>query len=411
MAASLPPPLSSPPWSSRTKRIVVLIVLVIGGILLWQVADVLPILIVSAVLSFLLYPLVDSLERVFGGRRMLAIFAAFLFVFLLFVVAVLVIFPSLFRELQAFLDNLPTVIEEARASLELSLNQPITILGQTVVPLEQINQFFAASQNGETPQNIDLIGTAQAFVGSLTGPAFSIVGTAFRALINVIFLMTLIFYMLRDGRRFYNAIVEFTLPGYRDDARRLLYELGQVWNAYLRGQLLLSLFIGVVVFIVATILGVPNPLVLGLISGVLEFVPNLGPLLALIPAALLALVSQSSTLPFLEGPTFALVVIVVWTVIQNVEAIILVPRIMGGSLNLHPVVVIVGVLAGASFGGALGVVLAAPVIASGRLLGHYIYGKVIDQSVFPAAPAEIMMPPKPSMLNAVRQGVERLFGR
>ena len=411
MAASLPPPISSPPWSSRTKRIVVLIGLVIAAFLLWQVADVLPILVVSAVLSFLLYPLVDVLDRGLGGRRILAIFVTFAFVFLLFVVALLVIFPSLFREVQTFINSLPDVIEQARASIELSLSQPITILGQTIVPAEQINQFFATSESGEPVQNLDLIGTAQTFVASLTGPAFSIVGSAFRGLINLIFLLTLMFYLLRDGRRFYTALVEFAQPSYRDDVRRLLYELGQVWNAYLRGQLLLSLFIGVVVFIAATVLGVPNPLVLGLISGLLEFVPNLGPLLALIPAALLALVSQSGTLPFLEGPTFALVVIVVWTVIQNVEAIILVPRIMGGSLNLHPVVVIVGVLAGASFGGAIGVILAAPVIASGRLLGHYVYGKVTEQAVFPPVPKEVMMPPKPSTINGIRHGIEKLFGR
>jgi predicted PurR-regulated permease PerM len=165
-----------------------------------------------------------------------------------------------------------------------------------------------------------------------------------------------------------------------------------------------------VVFVAATVLGVPNPLVLGLIAGVLEFVPNLGPLLALVPAALLALVSQSNTLPFLEGPTFALVVIIVWTLIQNVESLIIVPRVMGGSLNLHPVVVIVGVLAGASFAGALGVILAAPAIASVRLLLHYIYGKVTDQQVFPAVPAEVMLPPRPTFFGGVRRRFEDLFG-
>jgi predicted PurR-regulated permease PerM len=411
MAASLPPPISSPPWSSRTKRIVVLIGLLLGGILLWRVADVLPILVVSAVLSFLLKPVTDGLERAFGGRRGLAILVTFVLLFVLFIIALLLIFPTLFSELQDFINNLPALIEQVRASLDQTLSQPITIFGQQIVPLDQINQFLGTSQTGETPPNIDVAGTAQAFLASLSGPAFSIVGTAFRTLINLIFLITLMFYMLRDGRRFYNVLVEFASPNYRDDVRRLLYELGEIWNAYLRGQVILCLFIGVVVFIAATILGVRNPLVLGLISGVLEFVPSLGPFLAIIPAVLLALVSPSTTLPFLEGTTFALVVIVVWVIVQNIEAIILVPRIMGGSLNLHPVLIIVGLLAGASFGGALGVILAAPVIASARLLGHYVYGKVTDQQVFPPIPKEAMMPPKPPVLGGLRQRVEKLFGR
>jgi predicted PurR-regulated permease PerM len=403
--------MTSPPWSSRTKRIVVLITLLIGGILLWQVADVLPILVVAAVLTFLLNPLTNTLERTFGGRRGLSILVTFIFILILFAVALLVIFPTLFNELQNFIDTLPELIEEVRASAEEVLNQPIVLFGQVIIPAEQLDQFLGTPENGEALQSIDLIGAARSFMGSLTGPAFSIVGSAFRTIINLVFLLTLMFYLLRDNRRFYQALVEFTAPTYRDDVRRLLYELGQVWNAYLRGQLILCIFIGVVVFIAATALGVPNPLVLGLIAGVLEFVPNLGPLLALVPAALLALVSQSNTLPFLEGPTFALVVIVVWTLIQNIEALVIVPRVMGGSLNLHPVVVIVGVLAGASFAGALGVILAAPAIASVRLLLHYIYGKVTDQQVFPPLPARITpSPSRPSLLHGVRSRFEDLFG-
>lgn len=411
MIANLPPPISSPPWSSRTKRIVVLIGLLLAGILFWQVADVLPILVVASVLSFLLNPLTDSLERAFKGRRSLAILATFLIVFLLFIVALLVIFPSLFSELRQFIDTLPTVLAEAQASINVSLNQPINIFGQEVIPLQQIERFFGSSQTGETAPNVDILGTLQAFLSSLSGPAFSIVGTAFRTLINLIFLLTLLFYLLRDRQRFYDAVIDFTSPNYRNDARRLLYELGQVWNAYLRGQLILCVFIGVLVFICATILGVPNPLVLGLISGILEFVPNLGPFIALVPAALLALVSQSNTLPFLEGPTFALVVIIAWTVIQNIESLFIVPRVMGGSLNLHPVVVLIGVLAGASLGGALGVILAAPVIASVRLLGHYVYGKVTDQEVFPTTTKEALMPPKPPLLGEFRKRIRKITGR
>lgn len=409
MTLTPPPAITSPPWSSRVKRIVVLVCLAIGGIILWQVADVLPILVVAAVLTFLLNPLTNVLERSFGGRRGLAIVVTFIVVVLLFGVALLVIFPTLFNELQNFIDTLPELLEEVRVWLDQFLNQPIVLLGQTIVPAEQLGQFLGTPENGEAAQSIDLVSAARSFLGSLTGPAFSIVGSAFRTIINLIFLLTLMFYLLRDGRRFIDAVVEFTQPDYRNDARRLFYELGQVWNAYLRGQLILCVFIGVVVFFAATLLGVPNPLVLGLISGLLEFVPNLGPFMALVPAALLALVSQSSTLPFLEGPAFALVVIVVWTLIQNIESMIVVPRVMGGSLNLHPVVVIIGVLAGASFAGALGVVLAAPAIASVRLLLHYIYGKVTDQQVFATIPADAM-PPRPTLLGSIRQQFQDLLG-
>jgi predicted PurR-regulated permease PerM len=139
----------------------------------------------------------------------------------------------------------------------------------------------------------------------------------------------------------------------------------------------------------------PNPLILGLISGLLEFIPSIGSGLAIFPAALLALTGHSSTLPFLEGAPFAIVVIIVWAALQNIEAIILVPRIMGGSLNLHPLAVIVGILAGASLAGVLGIILAAPMVASLRVFGQYIYGKLMDRDPFP------LRQPRPQMRRDV----------
>lgn len=164
----------------------------------------------------------------------------------------------------------------------------------------------------------------------------------------------------------------------------MLYELGQVWNAYLRGQLTLALFMGVVVFTIATLIGMPNPLILGMISLLLEFIPSIGSGLAIFPAAILALTAQSSTFPGLQGLPFALTVVIIWALLQNIEAYILVPRIMGGSLNLHPIAVILGIIAGSSLAGVLGIILAAPTVASLRIFGQYIYGKLMDRDPFPA---------------------------
>jgi predicted PurR-regulated permease PerM len=140
---------------------------------------------------------------------------------------------------------------------------------------------------------------------------------------------------------------------------------------------------GLVSFIIASLLGGPNPLILGVLSGLLEFIPSIGSGLAIFPAALMALTSESATIPFLEGAPFAIVAVIAWATLQNVEAIILVPRVMGGSLNLHPFVVIVAIIAGASLAGVLGIILAAPMVASLRVFGQYIYGKLMDRDPFP----------------------------
>ena len=387
-----PPPVSSPGWSSRTKRTVVLISLLVAALIAWRLTEILPIIVIALVLAYLLYPIARLIDnRLLAGRKpkhtlsALAILLTFMLVLAFFAVIVVVVFPVLFQQMRDFLERVPALLGDVEAQVRDLLSRPITIADQQFVPLASLEAALGATATGDLPAlgDLNLTETATAFVRSLTGPAFNFLGGAVNALINFVFLLTLLFYLIKDGALFVDRLVGVSPGDYRDDARRLFYELGEVWNAYLRGQLILSLTMGVLVFLAATILGVPNAPILGMLSALLEFIPTLGPALALIPAALLAVASQSSTLPFLEGVPFMLTVIVVWTLLQNIEAVILVPRVMGDSLNLHPFVVMVGVLAGAAVGGALGVILAAPVIASVRVLGQYIYGKLSDTDPFP----------------------------
>lgn len=406
---------TSPPWTGRTKRTVAIVVLVLVGLVFFEIADVLPLIVIGLILSFLLNPLTTWLERRIlrriPGARSWAILLTFIVVILIFLLLILVVLPVIFSQLNDFAANLPAQLETLQTRLTEILSRPVFINGQPVyvdgrplIPFDQLQSIFGTPEDVVQPENIDVIGIVRGLLSTVTGPTFSFIGRAFSALISVILLLTMMFYLLKDGNRFIESIIGTVSPDYQIDTRRLLVELGKVWNAYLRGQLILSTFVGTVVFIVATILGVPNAPVLGLISFTLEFVPNIGPLIALVPAALLALVSQSNTIPSLSGVGFALVVVIVWTIIQNVQAILITPRVMGNSLNLHPIVVILGVLLGASIGGALGVILAAPTIASLRLFGQYVYWKLMDKPVFPD-------PPITGAKTAPRRGLFGLFGR
>jgi hypothetical protein len=108
----------------------------------------------------------------------------------------------------------------------------------------------------------------------------------------------------------------------------------------------------------------------------------------------------------LSGIPFALVVSVVWVGIQNVEAILLVPRVMGSRLNLHPVVVIIAVITGANVAGVMGIVLAAPFTATIRLIGQYFYGKVFDTNPFPVMKAGLGSP-SPGIVIRAFQAMQR----
>jgi predicted PurR-regulated permease PerM len=381
----------------------VLIGLLVTALLAWRLTEILPIIVIALVLAYLLYPIARVLDQrlLSVGRppkrtlSALAIVLTFMLVLAFFAIVVLVVFPVLIQQMRDFLERIPELIGSVEAQVRELLSRPIQIGGQTLVPLHSLEEALGTTPGSDVPAltDLNLPQTVTSFVRSLTGPAFSFLGGAVNALINFVFLLTLLFYLIKDGALFVDRVVSISPGDYRDDVRRLFYELAEVWNAYLRGQLILSLTMGVLVFLAAAFLGVPNAPILGLLSALLEFIPTLGPALALIPAALLALTSTSATLPFLEGVPFMVTVIVVWTLLQNLEAVILVPRVMGDSLNLHPVVVMIGVLAGAAIGGALGVILAAPVIASARVFGQYIYGKLSDADPFPPPAPPTSAPP------------------
>ncbi|MEZ4670489.1 MAG: AI-2E family transporter [Anaerolineae bacterium] len=396
-----PPTLTSAPWTARTKRMVALGVLALAVFALLRLSDILPIIGVAIILAYLLTPLVSFIERrilvliPFARKfhRGLAVGLTYVIILAAIVVLIVVVVPVLVGQVEEFGKRIPNLLQSVEQSLEISLSQPLTFNGEPIlingepfIPLQRLRDATGIIHLSDIIQlgDFNAFSTTQSFIGSLTGPAFDFVGGALTAIINLIFLLSMMFFLMRDGTLFVEKGVQLLPMNYRGDARRLLYELGQVWNAYLRGQLTLAFFMGTVVFTIATILGLPNPIILAMISALLEFIPGIGSGLAIFPAALLALTSKSTTFPFIESGVLALIVIFIWALLQNIEAYILVPRIMGGSLNLHPFVVVIGIIAGASLAGVLGIILAAPAVASLRIFGQYIYGKLMNHDPFPS---------------------------
>ncbi|MCX7839570.1 MAG: AI-2E family transporter, partial [Anaerolineae bacterium] len=203
-----------------------------------------------------------------------------------------------------------------------------------------------------------------------------VVGVA-SSIFGALVTLVLSFYLLLEaetlGRNIDNAIPE----EYREEWRNIKTEFNRIWSSFLRGQVLLAIIIGTMVTITLTILGVPNALVLGLLAGLLEVVPNLGPVLAMIPAVLVALL-RGSTLWAIDPVVFALIVVGAYFVIQQLENHLIVPKVIGSSVDLPPVVVIIGALAGASLAGVLGIFLAAPMLATARVVAKFLLRKLLE---------------------------------
>jgi len=240
-----------------------------------------------------------------------------------------------------------------------------------------------------------LLGMVEPLVTQSGGVLSRLATSTARTVFNLFFIFVLSIYLASDLPRFGGYVKSFAQrPGYREDAEQLLPRLRHVWSAYLRGQIVLSLVIFLTVWIGLTLLGVQNSLALGLLAGLLEFLPNLGPVISAVVTILVAFFQPGNYLG-LASWQYTLVVLALMIVIQQLENHLLVPRIVGGALNLHPIIVIVGLFIGASLGGILGAILAAPLIASIKVLSQYAWRKLFDLPPFPVDEPLDDPPPHP----------------
>ncbi len=378
-------------WHPATKRMVVVVLLVGGGMLFWISRPVLPLLVISGMVSYLLNPIVDTCERL-RIPRSLSTVVLYLMLLVTIILTPILVVPVLIKQLTELLIDVPQVTFDFLRFLQSSvagLPQAVEILGfqfdisSPVIQLQSaVSGQAAVSIFPSTAEVLDYINrllvTTTNVVGNTALISINVVGGVFSVLLSLLFLFFLSLYMTKDAPRI-RAYVEGLFPStYQSEAALLLRELGRIWQSFFRGQILLSVTVGVVTYLALTFLNMPGALILAIVAGSLELVPNIGPILAMIPAVIVALIQGSDTLA-ISNFNFGLLTVGVYFVIQQLENQLLVPRIIGTSVNLHPIVVLCGVVVGASVGGILGAMLAAPTIASARVIVSYLYAKLLDQ--------------------------------
>jgi HAD superfamily hydrolase (TIGR01549 family) len=360
--------MASTGWSRTTKRLVIVGLIIILVLVLYVFRALVPPILLAFVLAYILKPFADGVEKRLQVPRTLAVILVYLVV-----LAVLITVP---------VTVVPIAVERvARLNVDV---QKLTddLVGFLSQPFELFDyQFSLGDLVGDLRETIQ--GILQPFATQTVNLVFNLLSS----LLWVASVSIISFYLVKDADRLRQFLDRMAPPGYTEELRRLREEINRVWKAFFRGQVVLGFVVGVVVWITMTIVGLPNAGLMGLLAGLLEVVPTFGPVLATIPAVLIALFIGSIYLP-LSNFWFAVLVLGIYVVIQQVENAYLVPRIMGRRMQLHPVVIFIGVLAGGLLAGVLGVLLASPIIGTLRVLLSYVYAKLLDLEPFPFAPAE-----------------------
>ncbi len=369
------PPNSSPPWSRTTKTIVVVAGLLLLALLVMRFRTLLAMLVVAAILAYLLDPLIVFIDRRTNIRRGIVIAVVYLILAAALIGGFFALGVASYQQAVNLIEQAPALVENVAASIAMLVNRTEPI---TIGPLSFDPSVIAWDRLPE--QLLGLVEPLLSQSGNVVGRFAS---STVRTVFNLLFIFVLSIYLATDLPRLGGYVKSFAQqPGYREDAERLMPQLRHVWSAYLRGQIILSLVIFLTVWIGLTLLGVQNSLALGLLAGFLEFLPNVGPVISAGVTIIVAFFQPSNYLG-LASWQYALVILALMIVIQQLENHLLVPRIVGGALDLHPIIVIVGLFMGASLAGILGAILAAPLIASLKLFGNYAWRKLFDLPPFP----------------------------
>jgi predicted PurR-regulated permease PerM len=349
--------------SALARRWQWLLIAAIAGWLLWLLAPILTPFVFAAMLGWLGDPLVGRLERR-GWSRPVAVLLVFSAMALLVLLALLLLLPLIERQFIVLVESLPhyrdwffgTVLPwlEARTRLDL---QPWFNPGRLT---ELVRNHW--EQAG---------GVAATLLGYLSRSGFALVAW----IANIVLVPVLTFYFLRDWDMLVERVAALVPRDHIGTARRLARESDSVLGAFLRGQFLVMLVLGLLYALGLWLVGLDLGLLIGLIAGLVSFVPYLGPATGVVLGVVAALVQ------FGDWSHLAMV-LGVFGIGQVIESYWLTPKLVGDRIGLHPVAVIFAIMAGGQLFGFLGVLLALPVAAVANVLLRFAHAHYTQSRLY-----------------------------
>jgi predicted PurR-regulated permease PerM len=379
-------------WNRTTRYIVGIGLVLFFLYLLVLSRQVIPLFVLAALLSFLIRPVVRFTHTRLRIPKAIAVPVIYLLAVIVIGAAPLVLTPTVITAVE-FLASLDYQLlvnnfyQWLRDSLTGLQEVGFYILGfhinldSFVTPLLEGLQDTGPVIAPSLPPLSVIINSINSAFNFSFGIAFNVLGTVFSVSLSILYLFIAGIYLSLDGGRLYSTIIDNVPEEMRKEIVLLLGRLEHIWDAFLRGQLTLMFLIGMVVWLGGTALGLPGAFALGVIAGLLEIIPSVGPIVSTVPAVIVALLQGSYFLP-VNNLTFALIVILFYFLVQQLENYVVVPRVLGQAVELHPLVVLTGVLIGATAFGILGALLASPTIASIIAIVRYLYRKITNKAPF-----------------------------
>ena len=382
----------SPRWSPTTKLLVGLVFVGIIAFLLNRFASLITPLLMIFILAYLFHPLASAISRGLDISWRAAVNLLYLVIVIILIglvtlggVGLVQQVQSLIGVVQEFLANLPTYVAD--------LSGRVFKIGPFELDMRTINLNALSQQLLSFVQ--PLLGRTGTIVGALASGAAEVLGWTF-------FVLLVSYFLMAESGGLQSNLLRVDIPGYSGDLRMLSAKLSRIWNAFLRGQIFIFILSTVIYIILLSLLGVRYALGLALMAGLAKFLPYIGPAITWVIMGLVTFFQPDK--PFDLSPlAYTAIVVIITLVIDQIIDSFITPRIMARTLKVHPAAVLVTALVAANLLGLLGVVIAAPFLASVTLLGKYTMRKMLDLEPFPERETELPSPVDSEWIKQIRK--------
>ncbi|HUG35223.1 MAG TPA: AI-2E family transporter [Anaerolineales bacterium] len=363
---------TSPRWGNTTKLLIGLVIVGILAFLINRFASLITPLLFIFILAYLLHPLTSLISRRLGISWRASVNILYLVIIILLIALITVGGVGLVQQVQSLITSIQNIVANLPTYIE-TLSGKVFQVGPFQLDMSNINLNELSRQLLAYVQ--PLLGRTGNLLSAVAGGAAEVVGWGF-------FILIVSYFVMAESSGLQRDLIKVELPGYGADFRRLGSELSRIWNAFLRGQILIFVLASVIYIFVLSILGVRYAIGLAIMAGLAKFLPYIGPAITWVVMALVTFFQLVN--PFDLAPwTYALIVVSITLVIDQIIDSLVVPRIMARTLKVHPAAVLVTALIAANLMGLLGVVIAAPFLASVTLLGKYVVRKMFDLEPWP----------------------------
>lgn len=311
-------------------------------------------IIMAIIVAFILNPLVNFFCKLrfksfhWSIPRGLAVLLSFVCAGLFLSVIATFVFMPFIHEFDKFADNLPQLV--------------LRIQKLTIVIQERASEVTLPANISDLVQQT--LSSAASFSVSLARKLVNSIFDFASGVIELVVVPVLAYYFMKDWQLLKESFISIFSPDASRQVRMVIEEMAIVISGYIRGQFWISIAMGLTVFSGMYLLGVDYPLVLGLLATLTETIPIVGPIVGAVPAILLA---------FLSSPALAAKVLIFFLIVHQLENHVIVPNIMGHTIDLHPATIIIVLLIGGQLFGIVGMMLAVPVAALLKVIVRHLW--------------------------------------